>query len=389
MQHLTEEERTIIEYELNNGRSIKEIANILNRPISTISREIKRNRNIELNNKCIRLRDKEISIEEHICNILKKAPYVCNGCSRYGKGCTYDYVIYNKHISHNEYKRRINSVKLKDKSKYEEIIPEIQERLNMGQPIHHIVTTVEEAPSKTTIYNLVNKGALKYSKSKIRKKRLEKEKLEYRYRKDMLVGKTYIDFLEYIEQNPKDRIAEIDLICGDMFSKNYVLSIFIPSLQFLILKKLPNKKSISVMTALDDIERKVGYKTFKSLMGIILTDRGSEFLRYEEMMKSCTRNNMKRCKIFYCDKGSPQQKAYVENIHKMVRKYIPKGTSLDNYVQDDFNYIASNLNSLVKERYKNKTPNEMFLESYSKTILKKLSLEVIESSDICIRRYIK
>jgi IS30 family transposase len=43
-QHLTQRERYLIEYHLSSGKKQKEIANILGRNPSTISREIRRNK---------------------------------------------------------------------------------------------------------------------------------------------------------------------------------------------------------------------------------------------------------------------------------------------------------------------------------------------------------
>lgn len=162
---------------------------------------------------------------------------------------------------------------------------------------------------------------------------------------------------------------------------------FIPKLQFLILIKLEDKRSFSVIRALDDLEKKIGKRIFKSLFGIMITDRGSEFLRYEAITDSILGG--KRCKIFYCDAGKPYQKPNVENIHRLVRRVIPKGVSLEKYTQEDLNFIASNINSLIKESYDNKTPNEMFLEIFNKGVLKKLSLEVIPKEDVCLLEYIK
>lgn len=390
MKHLSEAERTIIMYELKNGKSIKEISNNLKKSTSTISREIKRNRQIVRNKKRIGISE-IMSIEKHICSILQKSPYVCNNCPKYNNNtCTYDYVVYDNNISQELYKSRVSSVKYKKINKYDNILEHIQEKLDLGQPIHHILTniTLKEKPSKTTIYNLINSGKLKYEKVK-QKRKLNKEisKLEYISREKMLVGKAYIDFLEYVEKNPKDFVVEIDLLCGSLSSTEYVLSMFIASIQFLILIKLKNKKAISVIEALDNIERKIGKSKFKRMFGIILTDRGSEFLRYKEIESSIYSG--KRCKIFYCDKSSPYQKPNVENIHRLFRRYIPKGHSFKNYTQDDFDYIASNLNSLIKEKYGNKTPNEMFINYFGKTTLKKLSLEVINGSDIIILKYLK
>ena len=70
-------------------------------------------------------------------------------------------------------------------------------------------------------------------------------------------------------------------------------------------------------------------------------------------------------------------------------RYIPKGVDLSNYSQDDINFIVSNINSLYKPKYKNKSPIELFKERFSKIILDKLSIEEIAYEDIIVISYHK
>ena len=85
MKKLNQEERILIEVRLKDGWSLKDIAKELNRSLSTISREIKRNRMVERNVKIFEYNniktDEEI-LENNYCNLLKQSPYVCNNCPR-------------------------------------------------------------------------------------------------------------------------------------------------------------------------------------------------------------------------------------------------------------------------------------------------------------------
>ncbi|MDK9581071.1 hypothetical protein QQA45_06135 [Sneathia sanguinegens] len=114
----------------------------------------------------------------------------------------------------------------------------------------------------------------------------------------------------------------------------YILTMFMPRLQFLMAYKLNNKTPQEVVRVFDEIEVKIGYSTFKKLFGCLLTDRGSEFLKMNEI---CYRKEKlrKRTKIFYCDAGSPTQKSNIENIHLILRRVYPKGKSLEKVTQED------------------------------------------------------
>ena len=86
MKKLNQEERNLNEVRLKDGWSLKDIAKELNRSLSTISREIKRNRMVERNVKIFEYNniktDEEILKNNH-CDLLKRSPYVCNSCPRY------------------------------------------------------------------------------------------------------------------------------------------------------------------------------------------------------------------------------------------------------------------------------------------------------------------
>lgn len=110
MKKLNQEERILIEVRLKDSWSLKDIAKELNRSLSTISREIKRNRMVERNVKIFEYNniktDEEI-LENNYCNLLKQSPYVCNNCPRYfSKNCTKHYIVYKSIISHKRSLRR-------------------------------------------------------------------------------------------------------------------------------------------------------------------------------------------------------------------------------------------------------------------------------------------
>lgn len=225
MKRLCEKDRQFIAYSLRENKNISTIAKELCMNKTTISREIKKNRKVLINKKRPLIHREDIDINKHICSILMKPPYVCNGCPRYiNNHCTYHYVIYNVFEAQSNYDEKLKNCHKKSKTKYDRLLKIIQERLDIGQPISHILLSFDEEGkiSRTSIYNLINKGELRYKKKKIKKR--ERRNIEIRYvnREDLLKGKTYIDFLEYVSNNPKDNIVEIDLLCGNIYSRAHI-----------------------------------------------------------------------------------------------------------------------------------------------------------------------
>lgn len=178
----------------------------------------------------------------------------------------------------------------------------------------------------------------------------------------------------------------MDRACGKRGTEGYILTLFIPKVQFLLAYKMAMKTPMEVLKSFDYIEKLIGTKNFKKLFEVILTDQGSEFLNRNILEKSKNSNNLKRCKIFYCEAGTPTQKAKIENIHRLVRRVYTKGSDLSNVTQEDLDELASNINSLKKKSYGNKTPNEMFIYNYGKLLLDKLNIIVYDAKDVILNK---
>ena len=66
---------------------------------------------------------------------------------------------------------------------------------------------------------------------------------------------------------------------------------------------------------------------FHKIFPIILTDNGSEFKRPQEIENNG--EHVIDSKIFYCDAQRNVQKSQIELSHEYIRRYIPKGISIN------------------------------------------------------------
>ena len=106
---------------------------------------------------------------------------------------------------------------------------------------------------------------------------------------------------------------------------------------------------------------------------MVLGDNGSEFSN-PGAIETDAQGNL-RTRVFYCDPSAPYQKGAIENNHTLLRRIIPKGTSLDAFTQKDINLIMNHVNSYTRQNLWDKTPYEVFASLFGEETLKKMNAE--------------
>lgn len=117
---------------------------------------------------------------------------------------------------------------------------------------------------------------------------------------------------------------EMDLILGKN-QKTAIVTLCERSTNFLIMQRLPFVKD-SQHLANQVINMLLPYKQH---ILTITTDNGSEFAKHEQIAKKLDTD------IYFTDSYAAWQKGAIENTNKLIRQYIPKGQDF-NMITDDF-----------------------------------------------------
>jgi IS30 family transposase len=141
---------------------------------------------------------------------------------------------------------------------------------------------------------------------------------------------------------------EGDLLCG---SKNsYIVTLVERHSRYVMLAKIPNRETQTVVNALIKQARKLPDELYKSLTW----DRGKELADHRRFTMAT------HVAVYFCDPQSPWQRGSNENTNRLLRQYFPRGTDLSPHSQAELNKIARRLNEWPRKTLDFETPAARF-----------------------------
>jgi IS30 family transposase len=148
---------------------------------------------------------------------------------------------------------------------------------------------------------------------------------------------------------------EGDLISGARNS--HIVTLVERQSRYVILAKVANKETASVVSALIKQARKLPRELYQSLTW----DRGKELADHKRFTLAT------EVDVYFCDPQSPWQRGTNENTNRLLRQYLPKGTDLSLHSQAKLSAIARQLNERPRKTLMYQTPAEMFAERVAAT----------------------
>ena len=119
--------------------------------------------------------------------------------------------------------------------------------------------------------------------------------------------------------------------------------------RYVMLVKLDDKDSNSVVTALIKNVPKLAQKLYQSLTW----DRGAVMHAHKQFTL------VTDIQVYFCDPQSPWQRGGNENTNELLRQYLPKGMNLSGLSQARLNAIVRQLNQRLPKTMGFYTPTEM------------------------------
>lgn len=300
--YLKESERFKIEALRQKKFSGREIAIVLGRNHRTINREIKK-ATIELLNSNLSIRKEyraHIGQEIHKERSKNKGPGL-----KIGK----DYKL-------SEY--------IEKKIKIEKYSPAavLASIRNDGLKftVNLSVKTIYNYVDKDVFYNLTNKDLLM---RKTRKVKHRKIRINERNR----LCRSIEDRPEAANERSEYGHWEIDCVKGKYKEKECLLTLSERMTRQEVIRKMKSATIDEVDKVLTKIEKKLKYR-FKDVFKTITADNGSEFLDWERLETSKLDDTKKRTEIYFAHAYSAFERGTNENSNRIIRRFIPKGTSI-------------------------------------------------------------
>lgn len=148
---------------------------------------------------------------------------------------------------------------------------------------------------------------------------------------------------------------EGDLLTGG--GPSYVATLVERQSRYVLLLRLPNKETATVVRALTRRVQRLPDGLFKSLTW----DRGTELAAHRTF--TCATN----IQVYFCDPHSPWQRGSNENTNGLLRQYLPHGTDLTGFSQAQLDAIALRLNTRPRKTLGFQTPAAKLAEIVAST----------------------
>jgi IS30 family transposase len=206
-----------------------------------------------------------------------------------------------------------------------------------------------------TIYNYLDKGLFEnISNGDLPVKKEDKRKKKSKKR-SVALKNLKGDSISNRPKKADDRSQyghwEVDTVYGAVdFGKSCLLVLTERKFREEILVKIPDRKSESVVNALDLMERNMGLTRFRKKFKSFTLDNGVEFLDIEGIENSKVGKG-KRVKTYFCHPYSSWERGSNENANRLVRRFFPKGTDFGKVTNSQVKMVEVWINNYPRKQF--------------------------------------
>lgn len=335
--HISFDERKIIERLLRKNTPKREIARLLNRSITTIRKEIKRG-SVE-QRRAVKTTKKSADIPLYTTELVY-----------YADNANQDYIKKRKNCG-----CKCKAVQCRDFLNYvEKQVKTKKWSLDSAAGYAKEHNLFANTVTTQTLYNWVDYGICNIRNIDLPLK-VRRKTHKQRVRQHKRIYGTSIDERPgYVDNRMEFGHWEGDGIVGKN-KQGHLITLVERKTGMGLLFNVGDRKATRIVDVLDELEQKFG-SLFSYVFKSITFDNGVEFADCNKMEKH------HRTKIYYAHPYSSWERGTNENWNGIVRRFVPKGSSFDNLQAMDIKRIQNTINSLPRKRFHYHTPKDLFIE---------------------------
>lgn len=380
---LSIDDRMTIQACVHDNRTMTQMAARLHVDKSTISREIHRNMVIK--------NGFPITHCSHLSHLG-----LCNACPYRGQ-CMKEHHYYNYVEAQRQAESKNVSARSKPKLHPQQIhtIDDIITKgVRLGQSLHHIYVSnpiLAMYCVERTIRRLCYRGNLTVKPHELHRyvvyKHTYKKSPQESQLRDLrvLIGRTFKDYLLYVEKHKKMPIVQYDSVIGKRDDKQAILSILFPKSNFQFGLLIQKDNPTSVKKRLLSLFHQLGEDLVRQIFPINLCDNGIEFSYFNEIE---VLNDKQVIRTFFTTPYRSTDKSECERNHEFIRYVYPKGKSLNHLTQEDLNEVFSNINSYIRKGKGDKTPYDLVKQRFGQAFLDAIGIRRIPNKKVKLTQLI-
>lgn len=212
---------------------------------------------------------------------------------------------------------------------------------------------MEDIPCTKTLYNMLHQNRLPitmFDCPEILSRRIRKATIK---RAKRLHGESIDSRPKEVDERNTFGHWEIDSVLGKKTNgESAALTIVERLTGYIISIKLPAKSSEAVEQAIVQLQNEFG-EQFSVVFRSITTDNGSEFATLSNLDLGDT-------KVYYAHPYSSWERPINERSNRLLRQFLPKGRSMNGYIEDDIRRFSDEINSIPRRRLDYCTAEELF-----------------------------
>lgn len=179
-----------------------------------------------------------------------------------------------------------------------------------------------------------------------------KRKRGKRPKVSQLKNRVFIDERpKIVEKKQRFGDWEGDFIVSGKSGKGMLIVLYERKAIYTVIKRILSRRCNVVNRYIKEITG--GFVCFNSLT----IDNDISFRKHEEL------SELLGAPIYFCHPYHSWEKGGVENINKLIRQYVPKGSDISKYSDSYIREIETKLNNRPRKSLKYKTPLEIMLEN--------------------------